>query len=176
MSSSGRYDVGFMEFYNYSYLFMSTTQLQFQFCFSLRPMLLSPSLAFVPPHAVPKVNTDQFIAVWRRFGISISNAHARAFFDKYGKDTRGLMPVMVRRDTGAQAGNGMGRLGQGPYGTSLSSSVRHQPLTEPEVMGSPWDSGALPAAVRCHAALLPRCVVEHTLPYTLAPRTSRTRW
>ncbi|GIL85815.1 hypothetical protein Vretimale_19546 [Volvox reticuliferus] len=41
-----------------------------------------------------KVNTDQFVAVWRRFGISISNAHARAFFDKYGKDSRGLMPVM----------------------------------------------------------------------------------
>ncbi|KAG2487374.1 hypothetical protein HYH03_013944 [Edaphochlamys debaryana] len=41
-----------------------------------------------------KVTPDQFAAVWRRFGISLSSAHCAAFFDKYGRDARGCMPVL----------------------------------------------------------------------------------
>ncbi len=50
-----------------------------------------------------QVTPDQFIAVWKRFGLVLTPQLAAAFFDKYGRDARGLMPVMVRavplRDT-----------------------------------------------------------------------------
>lgn len=43
-----------------------------------------------------QVTPEQFIAVWKRFGLVLTPQLAAAFFDKYGRDARGLMPVMVR--------------------------------------------------------------------------------
>ncbi|KAG2444303.1 hypothetical protein HXX76_001060 [Chlamydomonas incerta] len=41
-----------------------------------------------------KVTQAQFASVWSRFGLALPPALTAAFFDKYGRDARGLMPVL----------------------------------------------------------------------------------
>eukprot|EP00201_Polytomella_parva_P008190 CAMPEP_0175056820 /NCGR_PEP_ID=MMETSP0052_2-20121109/10898_1 /TAXON_ID=51329 ORGANISM="Polytomella parva, Strain SAG 63-3" /NCGR_SAMPLE_ID=MMETSP0052_2 /ASSEMBLY_ACC=CAM_ASM_000194 /LENGTH=683 /DNA_ID=CAMNT_0016321919 /DNA_START=241 /DNA_END=2291 /DNA_ORIENTATION=+ len=40
-----------------------------------------------------KVTPAQFVAAWRRLGVSLTAAEAAAFFVKYGHDAKGMMPV-----------------------------------------------------------------------------------
>lgn len=42
-----------------------------------------------------KVSPTQFATVWASLGVSISRGYVDGFFNKYGQDVRGMMPVTV---------------------------------------------------------------------------------
>ncbi|KAK9816488.1 hypothetical protein WJX72_000919 [[Myrmecia] bisecta] len=45
-----------------------------------------------------KVSVQQFIATWKALGVPVSTSEAAAFFNKYGQDAQGRLPVMVFAD------------------------------------------------------------------------------
>lgn len=58
-----------------------------------------------PPPPPPPPPQDQFISVWKLLAVPVSYGLAGAVFAKYGMDSRGLMPVMVRRGAARAPGD-----------------------------------------------------------------------
>ena len=48
-----------------------------------------------------KIDSSSFADVWKLLGVPLSAQFCFAIFNKYGQDSRGRMPVLVRRKFGS---------------------------------------------------------------------------